>query len=366
MKKSVKILWHAAFWLFFPLANAFAKWADAHDSFPGFGSELKPRFFQILYESFHSLLIPPDMGRAVTDPANLLGIGFNFFFYLVIPIGTFYLFYSWLIPRALKARNLKSKSYPVLFIVLAPMLITLIFKYLTIIVAWDFTYWITMVYIVTIVFAISGSIFLILERWIAAEKLTKQNLQSELALLKNQVNPHFLFNTLNNIDSLIKSNADKASETLVKLSDILRYMIYDTNAEKVPLADEIKYIEHYIDLQRIQYPNKELVTFSVTGNSEQIMIAPMLFIPFIENAFKHCSDKTIPKAIRISFSVDNRVISFGCANVFDKLKKITKDQAHGIGLAITRRRLDLIYPDRHSLSIKEDQRTFTVALSINT
>jgi two-component system, LytTR family, sensor kinase len=365
MKKSVKIILHAAFWLFFPLANAFAKWAGAHNSFPGFGSEPKPGFFQILHESFLSLLVPPDMGRPVNDLANLLGIGFNLFFYLVIPIGVFYLFYGWLIPRALKARNLKSKLFPVLFIVLAPLLITFIFNYLTITVAWNFPYWITLTYIVTIVFAISGAIFRILEKWFTAEKMAKEKLQSELALLKNQVNPHFLFNTLNNIDSLIKSNPDKASETLVKLSEILRYMIYDTNAETVPLADEIKYIESYIDLQRIQYPNKELVVFSVTGNPEHIRIAPMLFIPFVENAFKHCSDKNAAQAIRISFSIDNRIVNFACANVFDRMKKITKDHAHGIGLAIIRRRMELIYPGRHFLSINEDHSTFTVALSIN-
>ena len=366
MKKSVKIISHAAFWLFFPLANALAKWADAHDSFPGFGSEPKPGFFQILHESFHSLLIPPDMGRPVTDLANLLGISFNFFIYLVVPVGVFYLFYGWLIPKALNARNLKSKLLPVLFVLLAPLLSTFIFKYLTITVAWNFTYWLTLAYIVTIIFAVSGAAFRILENWVIAEKRAKQNLQSELALLKNQVNPHFLFNTLNNIDSLIKSNADRASETLVKLSEILRYMIYDTNADKVPLADEIRYIESYIDLQKIQFPNKELVTFSVKGNPEHITIAPMLFIPFIENAFKHCSDKNIPQAIRISFSIDNTIVSFGCANIYDKTRKITKDNAHGVGLSITRRRIELIYPGRHFLDIKEEHNTFTVALSLNT
>jgi hypothetical protein len=365
MKKSVKIILHSAFWLFFPLANAFAKWADAHDSFPGFGSEPKPGFFQILHESFHSLLVPPDMGRPVTDLANLIGIGFNFFFYLVIPIGVFYLFYGRLVPRALKARNMQSKLIPALFIVLAPLLITFIFKYLTITVAWNFTYWLTLMYIVTIVFAVSGAIFRILERWFTAEKIAKEKLRSELAMLKNQVNPHFLFNTLNNIDSLIQSNPGKASETLLKLSDILRYMIYETNTETVPLADEIKYIESYIDLQRIQYPNKELVTFSVTGNPEPVRIAPMLFIPFVENAFKHCSDKNVAQAIKIGFFIENKIVSFSCANVYDKAKKITKDNAHGIGLAIIRRRMDLIYPGRHFLSIKEDLNTFTVALSIN-
>lgn len=366
MKKSVKIITHAAFWLFFPLANAFAEWAEAHNSFPGFGSEPKPGFFQILHENFHSLVVPPDMGRPTTDLANLLGISFNFFIYLVVPIGVFYLFYGWLIPKALNIRSLKSKLLPVLFVLLAPFLATFIFKYLTITVSWNFAYWLTMTYIVTIVFAVSGAAFRIVERWINTEKIVKEKLRSELALLKNQVNPHFLFNTLNNIDSLIKSNADRASETLLKLSDILRYMIYDTNADKVKLADEIKYIESYIELQKIQFPNKELIAFSVTGNPEKVNIAPMLFIPFIENAFKHCSEKSIPQAIRISFSIDKTIVNFNCTNIFDKTKKITKDNAHGVGLSITRRRIELIYPGRHFLEIKEEHNTFTVALSLNT
>ena len=366
MKKSVKIILHASFWLFFPLANAFAKWADAHDSFPGFDSQPKPGFFQILNDSFHALLIPPDVGKSALDFSNLLGITFNFFIYLIIPIGVFYLFYCWLAPRALKDGYLKNRLLPVIFVIIVPLLLSFIFQYLTITVAWDFTYRTTMIYLVTVVFAASGTIFRIIENWVNAEKEAKQKLQSELALLKNQVNPHFLFNTLNNIDSLIKSNADKASETLVKLSDILRYMIYETNTNRMSLSDEIRYIENYIDLQKMQHANMELVSFSVQGDLSGISVAPMLFIPFVENAFKHCTDKNSRHAIRISFSTDHRIVNFGCANSYDKTLQINKDDAHGIGLAIIRRRLELIYPGKHVLNIKEDNHNFTVALSLNT
>ena len=366
MKKSVKIILHAVFWLAFPLVSTFVKWADAHDSFPGFGSEPKPGFIQILRENFLSLLTPVDMGRYYTDPVNLLGIFFNFFIYLLLPVGVFYLFYFRLAPRMLKSKNLKSSIIPALLLLLLPLLITYIFRYLTLNVAWNFTYWLTMIYIITIIFASAGTVFRLLENWAESEKLAKEKLRGELALLKNQVNPHFLFNTLNNIDSMIKSNPDRASETLVKLSDILRYMIYDTNTDRVPLKDEISYIESYIDLQKIQHANQELVSFSVEGDLSSVFVAPMLFIPFIENAFKHCSDKNSRHAIRISFSTDGRIVSFNCSNLFDKNKLINKDSAHGIGLTNIKRRLELIYPGNHILNITEDNHNFTVTLSLDT
>ena len=157
-----------------------------------------------------------------------------------------------------------------------------------------------------------GSLFRILTEWFKnleiKSQLEKQNIESELALLKNQISPHFFFNTLNNIDSLIKSNADKASETLVKLSEIMRYMIYDTNIDKVYLSNEIKHIESYIDLQKIQYANKELVSISINGVYDNVKIAPMLFVPFVENAFKHCNNKSISNAILIIFDIDNNKV----------------------------------------------------------
>jgi two-component system LytT family sensor kinase len=213
-----------------------------------------------------------------------------------------------------------------------------------------------------------GCLFRILTEWFKnleiKTQLEKQNLTSELALLKNQISPHFLFNTLNNIDSLIKSNKDKASETLVKLSEILRYMIYDTNVDKVNLFSEIKNIENYIDLQKIQFANNELVSLSIRGVNENILIAPMLFIPFVENAFKHCSDKSVRNAIQIKFSVENKTVNFECANVFDSTQKITKDNSSGIGLAVIKRRLDILYPKKHKLDIIEENSTFNVKLSL--
>lgn len=367
MKKSVKIILHASFWILIPLIDVLSKWADAYDVMPGFESLPNLSISKIVLQKINLLFIPVDVGRPITDVSNLFGIIFNFFIYLIIPIGAFYLFYGSFVPKILKNKKKQDYIKPALFVLIAPLLITTFFKFFTIAVAWKFTYCITLTYILTITFAVPGTFFCIVENWFSNEKLAKQNLKSELALLKNQINPHFLFNTLNNIDSLIKTNVDKASETLVKLSDILRYMIYDTNIEKALLSNEIRHIESYVDLQKIQFANKELVSLSTQGNPDTIFIAPMLFIPFVENAFKHCNTKNIQNAIRINFSTDgNKMVNFECINSFDRTQRISKDNASGIGISIIRRRLELLYPGSHTLIINENDNNFSVLLSINT
>ena len=204
--------------------------------------------------------------------------------------------------------------------------------------------------------------------WIEKNKqmkeLEKQNLQSELALLKNQINPHFLFNTLNNIDSLIKSNPDHASKSLLELSGIMRYMLYETNADRVSLQKEMDYINDYLKLQKIQYANAQLVDYTVSGNSEGITVAPMLFIPFIENAFKHCTDKEKVHAIRFLMTISKQQIYFEANNIVDPNHSISKDSTSGVGLETVKRRLAILYPNKHSLQISEENNLFCVQLNI--
>jgi two-component system, LytTR family, sensor kinase len=367
MKKSVKILIHFGFWIYFPFSNAFSTWSEQFGLMGNmfFGHSLK-NILQILSENIHSLFVPPDVGSEIWTISNLFGIIFHLYVYIILPICTFYGFYGIFMPKYIKYKTVKNTISPLIVLLIVPFAITTLFSFVTIAVKWDYTYSITLTYILAIQFAILGSLFKIFENWILSEKLAKQNLQSELTLLKNQINPHFLFNTLNNIDSLIKSNINKASETLVKLSDILRYMIYDTNIERVQLSNEIKHIESFIDLQKIQFANKDLVSLSILGDSETILVAPMLFIPFIENAFKHCNNKNIQNAIRINFTIDNKTVNFECINVFDKALKITKDNTGGIGLNLIKRRIELIYPDKHDLNIREENNTYKVSLLLNT
>ena len=218
--------------------------------------------------------------------------------------------------------------------------------------------------------SIIGAIYYLGFNWLKKNKqlkeMEKQNLQSKLALLKNQINPHFLFNTLNNIDSLIKSNPDHASQSLIELSDMMRYMLYETNADRVPLQKELDYIEDYLKLQKLQQANSQLVNYSVSGNSDEITIAPMLFIPFIENAFKHCTNKEKVHAICFSISITEKQVSFRASNISDSNHPISKDSSSGIGLETVKRRLEILYPNKHSLQIEEKNDLFCVGLDIDT
>jgi len=197
-----------------------------------------------------------------------------------------------------------------------------------------------------------------------AQELEKKNLQSELAMLKNQINPHFLFNTLNNIDSMVKKNPDCASQSIIELSEMMRYMIYEANVEKVPLKKELDYIDNYLHLQKLQYGNAELVEYTVSGEADQTEVAPMLFIPFIENAFKHCTNKETKHAIRFSFLLDAHQICFEAMNIADKTQTISKDKTSGIGLDTIKRRLEIMYPQRHDLQIQEKNDLFCVSLTL--
>lgn len=216
--------------------------------------------------------------------------------------------------------------------------------------------------------SITGILLYILYDWFQKKQkqkeLKRQNLQSELKLLKNQLNPHFLFNTLNNIDSLIFSCPEKASKSLVQMSEMMRYMIYETNTPEVNLSQELKYINNYLDLQRLQYDNPNLVSYTLEGTPDNICVAPMLFIAFIENAFKHCTDKKVPDAIRLFFRIQKSEIHFEIFNLFDPAKQINKDSSSGIGLNIIRRRLDILYLHRYDLQTNQKNGYFDVSLTI--
>ena len=230
-----------------------------------------------------------------------------------------------------------------------------------------FSYGLINIFYVSIPFSLAVVVYYAFDRnRLMKEKyqLEQQNLRNELAILKNQINPHFLFNTLNNIDSLIKSNADKASVALIELSDMMRYMLYETDTDKVFLKHEIAYIENYLKLQSMQYANPDLVKYELQGDVGLKRIAPMLFIPFIENAFKHCTDKNVKHAIRFSFAIEDRTIKFEAININDKDKVISKDKSGGAGLDIVKRRLELLYPHSFDLRIDDNNNLFSVMLVI--
>lgn len=196
-------------------------------------------------------------------------------------------------------------------------------------------------------------------------ELEKQNIKSELALLQNQVNPHFLFNTLNNIDTLITKDKDKASDSIMKLSEIMRYMLYESNTEKVLLEKEIEYLKSYISLQQLRLKKQNFVKFTIEGDLKGRTISPMLYISFIENAFKHGVKNIDSPGIIIKLIVNKQNIQFEVINYFSENQDINKDKTEGIGLNNVKRRLELLYPNKHKLNITKENSKFTAKLVLN-
>ncbi len=193
------------------------------------------------------------------------------------------------------------------------------------------------------------------------EILKNQNLRTELALLKAQINPHFLFNTLNNIDILIEKDSHAASGYLNKLSDILRFVLYESQADKVSLSREIEYIQKYIDLQKIRTSNPSYVSLKVEGDPAGLLIAPMVFIPYIENAFKYASNKKTSDGIRIYIGVELDQIRFQCINVVDATRLIPKTES-SMGNELLEKRLKILYRDSYQLTIRNSNATYQVDL----
>lgn len=195
------------------------------------------------------------------------------------------------------------------------------------------------------------------------EELKQKNHETELALVKAQLDPHFLFNTLNNIDVLIVKDAVEASGYLNKLSDILRFMLYETKTDEILLRKEIEYIEKYIELQKIRTSNANFVSLQVTGTPGNKTIAPMIFIPFIENAFKHSTNKKIDNAISVRIEINEFEIIFECENKFDPNRKL-KQESNGLGNGLIKKRLELIYPESHLLELTSTTNLYSVKLTI--
>ena len=227
----------------------------------------------------------------------------------------------------------------------------------------------TVLLIFIIVFGLSIAYFF-LKEWARTEKFRSQleavQLDTEIKFLKSQVNPHFLFNTLNNLFSMAQGKGnDELADGISKLSGMMRYMIYESNEENVPLKKEIEYLENCILLNELRYADNEVkVLFEYPAQTEGVLVAPMLFIPFVENAFKHGVAIGQSSEIDISISVANKQLVFTCENTIYSVKKM-EDEKSGIGLENVKRRLKLVYPGKHELAIKDSDGKFTIELKIN-
>lgn len=192
-----------------------------------------------------------------------------------------------------------------------------------------------------------------------------ERLKSELSFLRSQISPHFMFNVLNSVVSLSRRKPEMVEPVVIKLSELMRYMIYETTDSKVPLEKEAVYLESYIDLQKIRFGNDIQINYDVANISSNCSIEPMLLIPFVENAFKHGVGMVQNPSIDIHLSYASKKLLFTVKNKANPASKLEKkDESSGIGLANVRRRLELLHPDNYVLSIQEEKDTYFISLEI--
>ncbi|HEV3223681.1 MAG TPA: histidine kinase [Puia sp.] len=197
--------------------------------------------------------------------------------------------------------------------------------------------------------------------------LEKEKTENELKFLKAQTNPHFLFNAINSIYILIEKDPDLAKVTLARFSDMLRYQLYECNFAEVPIEKEIDYLNNYIELEKLRKGTTLSIDYKTGLSLSNFLISPLLIIPFVENAFKHVSNFSDKRNfIDISINYEDGFFKLFVKNSFDRADSWqTKNPAGGIGQDNTKRRLKLIYPDRHDLIINQDDETYFVSLTIN-
>jgi len=195
-------------------------------------------------------------------------------------------------------------------------------------------------------------------------ELEQQHLESELRMLRSQINPHFIFNTLNNIDSLVHIDQDRASDAIVRLSEIMRYMLYESNAAFVSLDKEVYYLRSMIDLIRLRLKDPAFIQFNVEGNTQGKVIPPMLLVPFVENAYKHGRKSGPSPGIIINLRVSEQRYQFEVLNEYDPNREGPKDELGGIGLSNVERRLKLIFQDQHDFIINDTPPNFQIFIEI--
>jgi len=221
-----------------------------------------------------------------------------------------------------------------------------------------------LMYTLFIVYLISMPFYLSLgwfDQQSKIDKLESENLRSELDSLKDQINPHFFFNTLNNLYSLTLTNSDKAPEVILKLSELMRYVIYDASKPSVTIQEEVDYLESYFEIQKIRLGTKAEVHFEYQLDDPSTEVIPLLFINLLENAFKHGTDSMVKGGyIHCALRVEKGRLTFELKNHYEKTDSIKE----GLGLANLKRRLSLAYPDSHSLTITDENSTFDVSLII--
>jgi len=277
------------------------------------------------------------------------------FFFALIPYLAFYYFYpgqKWLIPASLIVVTM-----PLLFLLQYSIMQTAAGRHLRLRSFFVENLFYTSIYIIygIVFYFIRYSYFKEMQQ----RELLLQTQRSELSFLRSQINPHFLFNSLNNIYSLAYHRSDRVLPAIAGLSELLRYMLYDAN-EKVPLETELDYIRKYIELQRLRFEQPIQADLHVAGKTEEVLIPPLLLIPFVENAFKH-GEFSNGSGLLVNIYTNGQKLHVHCHN---KKGRHGKDTGGGIGLENVKRRLSLLYPGKYVLLVEEKNDFFTVNLEL--
>lgn len=325
--------------------------------------------FWCFYVSFYAYAISSRPGREITLTRFSLSIILQLSFAMLVTYGNYFI----LLPRYLKHQ--KTWKYFLEFIIPFAILITSrVFTQRFVMESFGFheRYFYTTFYVVQLTFdTILITIFVGMLRfatgWFELEAKRKQmendKLANELKFLKAQINPHFLFNTLNNLYYLAYSQSPNTTEVIAKLSQMMRYMIYDSNYQQVLLTKEIEYMQNYISLERLRLNNEVPIEFNVEGNVENKLITPLIFITFLENAFKHgVSANTANSWVKINIRVENNQ----CIYVVENSKLVLSDQKEksGIGLQNLNRRLELSYPGRFDMKTDNQLDRYVAQLNL--
>ncbi len=196
------------------------------------------------------------------------------------------------------------------------------------------------------------------------EQLQKIQLRTELNFLKTQIQPHFFFNTLNNLYALSIEKSDKAPEMILKLSEIMQYVLYDAKEPKIRLLKEINYIHNYLELEELRFGDSVKYNLDIVGNIDDVFVPPLLFLPFIENCFKHGTKENDHMKVEINFEKIKEQLIFSVKNNFNKNSETIANSKHGIGIINVKRRLKLLYNENYKLKTNIFEEEFKVNLKI--
>jgi LytS/YehU family sensor histidine kinase len=299
----------------------------------------------------------------------------NFVYFGIVNISLFYINYLFILPTFLNRKKYLWCALSIFFVVMIFSFIKcgLAYYFYDIVikrggskVVIDFWYYYSSAVFVSCFFILLSTVLKFIQDWFLNEKvksnLENENLIAELAFLKSQINPHFLFNSLNNIYSLAYQKSEKTPEAILKLSEIMRYMLYESNEDKVELSNEIRYLENYIELQKLRFKDNIYIKFEINGDPLGLMITPLVLISFVENAFKHGIATDSENPISISLNLTDGKLLFHVSNIKSSMNK---DITGGIGLQNVQRRLSLIYKDRYRLQIDDTNDIYNCELYLN-